>query len=228
MDNYKQVAYRRVSTLGLLAAVPYLLLSASQSVELRTVVELDGSGLRQYTITYEGGRGEEVNKWLQERTSEHARQLGPRREGPLLVINRDWRAADAEKLPASGEPSLDMRGIVDNPLSIWTYYRWSEQLEIYRDRATQVETPGAPKAVLEYQLQMPGRVLRDSVSGSGLVEGNTVSWKLSADLANHTLEARSRRVRWGYLLVLIYIVGFIIFQLTRYVAQMMRYRPRKI
>ncbi len=228
MLNYRQVGCRQISAISMLAAVPYLLLSASQDVRLTTVVNWDGSGGREYVVSYEPGRADEVHDWLREHTSGRARQSRPRSEGPVLTINRSWREANAEKLADQAQPSLRMAGIIENPLSIWTYYRWSEELEIYRDRATEVETLGAQKALLHYQLKMPGRVLPDTVSAKGKAQGDTVTWELSGDADQYTLAATSRRVRWGYLLFLVYVVGFIAFQVVHYTAQAIRNRPRKI
>ena len=73
---------------------------------------------------------------------------------------------------------------------------------------------------------MPGRVV--SAPGSDEVQGSTAIWELSADADEYTLEATSRRLRWGYLLFVLYILGFIAFQVTRYAAQLVRNRPRKI
>ncbi len=226
MANFKQSTYRRVSTIGLLAAVPYLLLSASQSVKLKTVVSWEGSGLREYVVSYQDGRLKEVNERLRERTPGRARQARPRRDGPMWMIARSWREANAGHLGNPGETALDMTGIIQNPLSPWTEYRWVDNVTIYRETATDVETFGAVKAALAYQLQMPGRIVR--ATGGGQIRGNTVTWELSAEQDEHVLEASSRRLRGGYLLLVIYILGFIAFQITRYAAQAVRNRPRKI
>ncbi len=92
MAYERQATYRHSSVIAMLAAVPYLLLSASQSVQLHTVVNLDGSGLRQYTVTCLPDRTKEVQKRLLERTGDFDRQSW-QGEGPNRVITRDWRPA---------------------------------------------------------------------------------------------------------------------------------------
>ncbi len=224
MANHMPTTCWRIPTIGLLAAVPYLLLSASQkSVELTTVVNWDGSGLRQYTVSYEKDREAEVKKRLRERTRQFDREGKPHATGSVWVIERSWRPASLQSI---AETSLQMTGIIQTPFSIFSYYDWSEQLEIYRETATPVETFGEEIASLRYELKMPGWVV--SAAGSDEIHGSTAIWELSADADEYTLTATSRRVRWGYLLFLLYILGFIAFQVTRYGAQLVRNRPRKI
>ncbi len=225
MPNYRQIGCRQISAISMLAAVPYLLLSASQDVRLTTVVNWDGSGLRQYAVSCLKDRKDEVGSRLVERSRDFDQERW-QEKGPVLTITRDWRPANlAGEVPGS---SLHLSGIVQKPLSIFTHYRWSEELEIYRDTATEVETFGEEIALLDYELKMPGRVLPDTVSTNGKARGGTVTWELSGDADQYTLAATSRRVRWGYLLFLVYVVGFIAFQVVHYTAQVIRNRPRRI
>jgi hypothetical protein len=207
----------------MLAAVPYLLLSASQSVKLRTVVNWDGSGLRQYTVSCLADRSLDARKRLRERTQRFDREH-VQRAGPDRIITRDWRPANLTA--AVPDSSLQMSGIIQKPLSIWTYYEWSEKLEIYRDTATDVETYGDEIASFVYRLEMPGRVTTSAPGGD--IRGGTVSWELSAEQPEHTLTAASRRVRWEYLLFVVYVLGFAVFHATRAAVGFVRNRPRKI
>ncbi len=226
MAYERQATYRRPSVIAMLAAVPYLLLSASQSVQLRTTVNLDGSGLRQYTVACLADRTKEVRKRLLERTGNFDRQ-SLRREGPNLVITRNWRPANLAKAVTDPDAaaSLQISDIIQKPFDVFTEYHWSEQLEIYRETATDVETFGEEIAALCYQLQMPGRIMKTNADS---VEGGAAVWELSADVDTYTLEATSRRVRWGYLLLVLYVVGFVVFQVVGYATRLVRNRPRKI
>lgn len=223
MPNCRQVGYRHVSAISMLAAVPYLLLSASQDVKLTTVVNWDGSGLREYTVSYSADRQAEVKRRLRERTGQFDRETSPHCMGAVCVIKRSWRPAKLESIEGT---SLRMTGIVQEPLNVFTHYRWSEDLEVYRETATPVETFGEGMAVLRYELKMPGRVTQ--AGGAREIRGNTVTWELSGGTDKYTLEATSRRVRWGYLAFLVYVVGFVVFQIVHYSAQVIRNRPRKI
>jgi len=221
-----QATYRRPSAIVMLAAVPYLLLSASQSVELRTTINLDGSGLRQYTVTCVPDRTKEVRKRLLERTGDFDRQ-SLRREGPNLVVTRDWRPANLAEAVADRDTtaSLQVADIIRKPLAVFTEYHWSEELNIYRETATDVETFGEEIAALSYKLNMPGKII---ASNADRTDGGTAVWELSASIDTYTLQATSHRLRWEYLLLLLYVIGFAVFQAVGYVTRLVRNRPRKI
>ncbi len=226
MAYERQAIYRRPSVIAMLAAVPYLLLSASQSVQLTTTINLDGSGLRQYVVACVPDRTKEVRKRLLERTGDFDHQSW-QREGQNLVITRDWRPANLAKAVTAPDAaaSLQITDIIQKPFDVFTEYHWSEQLEIYRETATDVETFGEEIAALRYQLLMPGKIIKTNADS---IEGGAAVWELSANVDTYTLEATSRRVRWGYLLLLLYIVGFVVFQVVGYASRLVRNRPRKI
>ena len=228
MQNYGQATYRHPSVIAMLAAVPYLLLSASQSVQLRTTVNLDGSGMREYAVSYDPDRHLEVRRRLLEATLRFDHEYEPG-EGRGNTIVRDWRPANLAKAVTAPDAaaSLQITGIVQKPFSIFTWYRWSEQLEIYRETATDIETFGEEIATLSYQLNMPGKIM-NSQTNADSVEGGAAIWELSADVDTYTLEATSRRLRWGYLLLVFYVVGFVVFQAVSYLTRLVRNRPRKI
>ena len=228
MRNYGQRTYRPTSVITMLAAVPYLLLSASQSVQLRTIVNLDGSGLRQYTVACLPDRTKEVQKRLLERTGDFDRQ-SLHREGPNLVITRDWRPANLAVAATDPDATANLQivGIMQKPFSVFTEYRWSEELSIYRETATDVETFGEEIATLSYRLNMPGKIVKAKTNADSF-EGGAAIWELRADAETYTLTANSRRLRWDYLLVILYILGFIAFQVTDHVSRLFRNHPRKI
>ena len=211
---------------ALLAAVPYLLLSTSQSVTFTTIVERDGSGLRQFAASCLDDRVREVRKRIRE-ASPHFDVESRRVSSGQTIFIRNWRPAGLDN-PPDRDISLQITDIAQQPLSIFTDYQWSEKLEIYRQTATEVETEGEQLAVLHYVLQMPGTILPHTLSAGGRVENGQAVWELTGDKDEYTLEAHSRQVRWGYLLILIYILAFVIFQIVSYVEQRIKNRPRKI
>ncbi len=226
MTYEQQATYRRPSVIAMLAAVPYLLLSASQSVQLTTTINLDGSGLRQYVVACVPDRTKEVQKRLLEQTADFDHQSW-QRKGPDRVVTRDWRPANLAKAVTAPDAaaSLQITDIIQKPFDVFTEYHWSEQLEIYRETATDVETFGEEIATLSYKLNMPGKIVKTNADD---VEGGAAVWELSANVDTYTLEATSRRVRWGYLLLVLYIVGFVVFQVVGYATRLVRNRPRKI
>ena len=210
----------------LLAAVPYLLLSTSQSVTFTTIVERDGSGMRQFSASCLEDREADVTKRIREARPHYdveRRQVGP---GQAVII-RNWRPPQLDKLHEEGV-LLQITDIAQRPFSIFTNYEWSEQLKIYRQPAPEVETRGQEIAVLRYVLQMPGTILDKELSLGGRVENGRAVWELTGDKDEYTLKARSRQVRWGYLLILIYILGFVIFQVVSFMERRIKHRPRKI
>jgi len=228
MAYERQATYRRPSVIAMLAAVPYLLLSASQSVQLTTTINLDGSGLRQYTVSFDQARDPEVPKYLREATRGFDRPRR-RKEAGRVVITRDWRPANLAKAVAAPDAaaSLQITDIIQKPFDVFTEYHWSEQLEIYRETATPIETVGEEIATLSYKLNMPGKIVKTRPNADSFEEGAAV-WELSANVDRYTLEATSRRLRWGYLLLLLYVVGFVVFQVVGYGTRLVRNRPRKI
>ena len=228
MAYERQATYRRPSVIAMLAAVPYLLLSGSQSVQLTTTINLDGSGLRQYVVACEPDRTREVQKRLLEQTADFDHQSW-QRKGPDRVVTRDWRPANLAKAVTAPDASasLQITDIIQKPFDVFTEYHWSEPLEIYRETATEIETVGEDIATLSYKLNMPGKIVRTRPNADSFEDGAAV-WELSADVDTYTLEATSRRVRWGYLLLVLYIVGFVVFQVVGYATRLVRNRPRKI
>lgn len=228
MRYKRQVAHRRTPVVAMLAAVPYLLLSASQSVQLTTTINLDGSGLRQYTVSFEQARDPEVPKYLREATRDFDRPRR-RKEAGRVVITRDWRPANLARAVTDPDAAASLRitDIIRKPLAVFTEYHWSEELRIYRKTATDVETAGEEIATLSYRLNMPGKIVKTRPNADSFDRGAAV-WELSANVDTYTLEATSRRLRWGYLLLLLYIVGFVVFQVVGYGTRLIRNRPRKI
>ena len=214
------------STTALLAAVPYLLLLASQSVTFTTVVARDGSGLRQLTASCPDGRVGDVTPRLQAASPDYAAAGRETSLGEVILI-RNWRWPHAVSDRSREDFSLYIADVAQRPLSMFTYYDWSEPVFIEVQDATPAETEGQSKAILRYVLQMPGRIL--SVNGTGgRIENGLAVWELAGDQQETILQATSRQVRWGYLLIVIYILAFLAFQAAGFVQRLIKYRPRRI
>lgn len=212
---------------ALLAAVPYLLLSASENVTFTTIVERDGSGLRQFTASCLDDREEEVTKRIREASAKYDVERRQVKPGQTVII-RNWRPAGLDNLPQEEGVSLQIADIAQQPLSFFTYYHWSEPVRIEAQTATPMEKEGRSKAVLRYVLQMPGSILPATVSTGGQIADGRVVWELPGDQEETLLEASSRQVRWGYLLITLYVLGFIAFQVVSFTQRVIKNRPRKI
>ncbi len=215
-------------TTMLLAAVPYLLLSMSQSVTFTTVIQRDGSGLRQFVASCEPDRLSDVTLRIEEASADYAVSGRSKDKPGQHVLIRNWQWPHYGGNQSSQDFSLQISDIVQKPLSLFTYYDWSEEIQIHRETATEVEKEGQKKAVLRYILQMPGTILPQTLSAGGQVENGRAVWELTGDEEQYTLKARARQVRWGYLLILIYVLGFIVFQLVSYTERRIKNRPRRI
>ncbi len=217
----------KVPITTLLAAIPYLLLSMSQSVTFTTVVESDGSGLRQFRASYQPGRQDDVLRRIEEASPDYAVARRDDSGGQTFLI-RNWRWPHRTGPQAERDFSLQITDVAQQPLSPFTYYYWSEQVDIYQEAATEVEKEGKEKAVVRYILQMPGTILPQTVSSGGRIENGRAVWELTSDPQELPLKATSRQVRWGYLAIIIYILGFIIFQVVSFMEQRIKHRPRRI
>lgn len=60
------------------------------------------------------------------------------------------------------------------------------------------------------------------------IEGNKAIFKLDASKPSWTITVTARRVRWGYLAILVYLAAFIVFKLVEGLQRAARLRPRKI
>lgn len=144
----------RRSKLVLFTAIPFLLLSSSQSTVVRTVVYLDGSVKRVVSADFWQERRSNVLPHLRLALPQADRQcVAPIAEG--LRGERSVIVASAAELEGA---KLTYEDVVARPLSLFTYYTWTEAIEIPRETATEVEKADPSKAVFKYEVTMPGRV----------------------------------------------------------------------
>ncbi|MBU0608323.1 MAG: hypothetical protein KKI08_10595, partial [Armatimonadetes bacterium] len=59
-------------------------------------------------------------------------------------------------------------------------------------------------------------------------DGNTAIFKLMASQPTLTINVVARRVRWGYILLVLYVLAFVAYQLVTFLRQAARRKPRKI
>jgi len=215
----------RTRSLILWATIPYLLLSGSERATMQTRVYLNGTGARTVEVAANRDREEHIVDWLQR--SSIGLDIRTVNETGVTVTKRSSRmAANLDGL--GQEIRLQIQDIAQRPLTLYTYYFWHEDLTIEPDAATAVELVGRPQACLDYEIVLPGRVLPDSVSPAGEVEGGKVTWRLPADVPEQQVQATSRAFRWGYLLLVLYILAFIVYRSAVYIDRVLEYRPRKI
>jgi hypothetical protein len=152
----------RVSQLVIFSALPFLLLSSARTTSVRTIVYLDGTVQRQVQADF-----------LQDR----ARAVLPELKSALPHADRDTEVTVADGQQATRSVilanaddldgvSLEYLDIAQEPLSLFTRYTFHETLTVPSDTATDVEKAGLDKAVFEYRVTMPGRVLEATATPS--------------------------------------------------------------
>lgn len=210
-----------------LAAIPYLLLSSSEQAGIVTHVDPDGSGERLVYARGATARAPEMSRHLQ--------ALLPASDWNRTELEaggertRLWRDAQLADLSRVGDVQVERTGILHSPLSLFTYHTWKETLTFDRGEATDVEVHGKGLARLTYVVRMPGTVLSHSPPGE--VEGNRVEWTVAAASEPQTLTVESRSVRWGYLLLWIYVLAFVVVKAAAVaprLARRVRRKPKRI
>jgi hypothetical protein len=140
--------------------VPFLLLSSAQSVVVRTHVYLDGSLKRSVTAEFLAQRQENVRPQLDhslpEADSKVITPVGESLRGVWSVI-----LASASELEGA---KLQYEDVIPDPFSLFTYYTWTETLQLPSETATAVEKAEPEKATFKYVVVMPGTVTEDGTS----------------------------------------------------------------
>jgi hypothetical protein len=214
----------RPSALTLLATVPYLLLSGAQQVHFRTIVQPDGSGYRFLVVDASTERVKDLGDHVRiaQKSYDFAEQ--DKSSGYVRLERNFWTAAIG-RLP---EAQLAIGTLIKEPLSLFTKYEWGEKLTFKSEDATEVERVGAAQAILNYTVEMPGTIAQESVSPTGQVEGNTVTFKLAADKAEQEVKVTSYELRYGYIAVLLYLLACAAVFGGRFLRGVLLNRPRKI
>jgi len=238
----------------LLAVVPFLLLSSSQSVRVRTVVYLDGTVRREIVADFLRDRQPDVLTELRRALPEaDEHKLGAAGEG----LEAAWSVIVGQ--PQSLQATLQSLGIAGQPLSLVSYYTWTETVQIPSDTATAVEKANPALASFDYEITMPGwiRQAQATPKASAATEaaqqpgttgaatatpapaapassvqpqinGATAKFTLSAAYPQYDLTVSSWRLRWGYLLTLLYILAFLAYRIAAFVVHRARLRPKRI
>lgn len=216
---------------GLLAAVPFALLANSSLTVLTLTVEPDGSAHRQISVVAAPYFRDQVPGWARDVRADTDWDMAwtVTRESDF-IYNRDARVP---ALPQSGDTAaLTITDVFQNPLSIYTTYHWREVVSysyLYESDPTAAQAVGKS---LIYEVTMPGTVTDASVTpatgSSAKSEGRKATFELDVSQGQQTIEIEASRPRWGYMLVLAYILAYVIYCVTRLVMHRLRIQPRKI
>ena len=307
------------------AVIPFLLLSSAQSTVVRTKVYLDGSLKREVTAEFLEQRRENVLPQLKFALPEaDEEKITPVAEGLRAV--RSVILASADDIEGA---KLQYEDVIPQPLSFFTYYTWSETVQVPSETATSVEKALPEKATFRYVVVMPGTVTeatarpaklekaapKDTGAAAATVrpgappvppgaaspapfavapppaapaasrravpsatptpspslgapavsapavappaaaaapagaaspagpapekkpsapsltadkQDSTATFTLSAASEAYDISVTSRRVRWGYLAVFLYILAFVAYRIAAFLVHRARVRPRRI
>lgn len=214
----------------LLATVPFALLANSAQVSMTLKIERDGGALRQIAATAAPYFREQLPKWVNDVQAggnwDHTWQDTG---ASSYTYMRDYRTNNANY---SDQGRLTIVDVLQNPLSIFTTYTWKETINFAHLYETDIPAALAVGKKLQYTVVMPGTVVDSAIqpaSGSSVNnEGHAAVFALAAGEPTETITVTSQKVRWGYLLIVIYILAWIALEIVQVVGRQLRRRPRKI
>lgn len=214
----------------LLATLPFWLMSNSSQVWMNLKIERDGGALRQIAATVHPELKRELPTWVNKvsagRPWDAVWQQG---DGTAYTYMRDSRTQNANYGEAG---QLQISDVLQSPLSVYTTYTWTEKVDFSYLYATDAAMAEAAKTQLKYVVTMPGTVTeaaaQPSKGGAAETQGSTATFSLSAAEPSTTVTVTSSKIRWGYLLVVVYALGWITLEVLQLLARLARIRPRKI
>lgn len=213
----------------LFATIPFALLANSSQVQMNVTVERDGGALRQIIAA--------ANPYFKDQLPKYVNDVGAgggwdrkwqRGDGTLVTYARDFRIHDAN----FGGGRLQIEDVLQNPLSLYTTYTWTEEVSFAYTSDADAAMASAGGKCLAYTLRMPGTVqeasTQPSAGSKASTEGNSAEFVLSAASPKVTVTAVSTKTRWGYLLVVLYVLAWVALEIMRVLGRLARLRPRKI
>jgi len=203
------------------AAIPFLLMTGSQEAGIITHVSPDGSGERLVYARTAADRVPETQKYIQTTLPVAAIERVKDESGQKLV----WRDTQAANLANVAEAEFGVMNVIQKPFSFFTTYSWKEKVSFDPGSVTDAEKVGLDKVKLDYIVQMPGKVT--NVTPAGETTGNQAEFKLdvSEDPVEVTVEAQS--LRWPWILVWAWIIGYIVYRITHIAPKMASRVPKQ-
>lgn len=222
-------AFARQSTL-LLATIPFALLANTSQVAMNLTVDRDGGALRQIAATSAPYYGKELPKWVNDV------QAGAKWDRAWSQVGTDsytyMRDCRTNNANYSDQGLLTIADVLQSPLSIYTTYTWKETINFAHLYESDYPAAAAAEKKLQYTVVMPGTVTDSQVQpsrGSKVTnEGHSAIFSLAAAEPSATITVTAQKIRWGYLLIVIYILAWIALEIVQIVGRQLRRRPRKI
>jgi hypothetical protein len=214
----------------LLATIPFWLISNSSQVSMDLKIERDGGALRQIVATAHPELKRDLPTWVGKVQAGRPWDMSWQQSGAnSYTYMRDFRTQDVNY---GDQGKLTVVDVVQNPFSIFTTYTWNEKVNFAYLYETDPLSAAAASMQLGYKVDMPGTVTEASIQpskGSSVnTEGNEATFTIAASEPTATITVTSSKLRLGYLLLVIYVLGWVALEVFRIVGRHLRRRPRKI
>ena len=217
---------------GLMLTVPYALLLNSSDVYVSTTFWEDGTVRRQVQATADRYHDDPdgLGKWTADVDAgaswqEHWRQAG-QTDGSVTVT----RNFVVSRLPGN---ALQTREVFSDPLNVFSTYTFTETIAIHALSDSDAAMAGVGRKVLAYRVRMPGVVTEATATpasrgGAPAIDGSSVEFSLDASVPEHQITVVSRKVRWAFIIIVLYVLGFIVYQSAAFVKRTVNSKPRRI
>ncbi|MHB8996534.1 MAG: hypothetical protein ACYC63_14915 [Armatimonadota bacterium] len=218
------------SRIILLATIPFWLISNSSQVSMDLKIERDGGALRQIVATVHPELRRDLPAWVGKVQAGRPWDMVWQQSGTnSYTYMRDFRTQNANY---GDQGKLTIVDVFQNPFSIFTTYTWTEKVNFAYLYETDPLSAAAASMELKYKVDMPGTVTDASVQpskGSSVnTEDDSATFTISASEPTATITVTSSRLRWGYILIVVYVLGWIALEVFQVVGRHLRRRPRKI
>ena len=218
--------------------VPFALILNSDKAVVTTQLYPDGTGLRQVSAEADTNiLKESLDKWTRDVEAGGKWQKRWQEDSvtkSTTTITRNFITGRMEQAGDGAAPQIV--DVFQKPLSIYTTYTWTERVSLEYHSNTNPAEARAGGHYLLYHVIMPGsvtnavsRALRaGGAAKDGRLLGSHATLTLDASASEHTVRVTSRKVRWGYLAIVLYVALFVIYHGGSIVLRRIRSRPKRI
>ena len=218
---------RRSRSISLLTALPFMAVFAAQDVRVGTRLEPDGTGIRRVVLVAHPDRRKTVDT--------NIAKMDPKAQWIVRenrVLAEEYRFdQDARFTRGSAFSDLEItrQTTTGGPSIVRTRYTYADKITRTAYNDTEKEREAAPKTEFEYSVTMPGEIdMASIVPRGGKVNGQTVTWVLSADKPTIDVAAASAQPEWMFLVLLLYVVLVALAFGLRFGLSRWRGKPRRI
>jgi len=223
---------RALRTHDLLTALPFMLLYAADEVAVTTRVEDDATGVRSVEIVSRPDTQTYVKAFADEGQikgllpATQMRRLDSGEVADRYRVAGDFRFVQGSKL---GDLKVTRRVRLGTWPILQTTYAYTDKISRTEFSETDREIAAAPKTEFAYSVTMPGPIDPASVlPPGGVVDSNTVTWKLTADKPSQDIAVSASRPDWMPQALLLLVLLLAALSIVRFLRHRERTTPRRI